>query len=157
MLKTVIFWLEFTLSFYEIVQDETGKVVNTKFGSQWKNSESIYQARQILAYFCKLGALMLRENYLKGLRVTKIVKQLKFQGSLRWVKNKKLFAEIIILKIFGTNCNFHVKYSTLQENSISVLQEIFTSTDKILILEGGMNTRQQLYKILRFPWYFLIS
>ena len=80
MLKTVIFWLEFTLCYYKIIVDQTWKTFNTKFGPQWKDRENSYQVRQILAVFCILVALILVWNCVKGLRVTKIVKQIKFEG-----------------------------------------------------------------------------
>ena len=41
---------------------------------------SSYQLRQVLANFCKLVTLILAYNCVKGLRVTKIVKQIKFEG-----------------------------------------------------------------------------
>ena len=49
-------------------------------------------------------------------------------------------------KIFETNSSFH----TLQENSIFLLQEIFTSTEKTLISGEGLSTRQLFYELLRF-------
>ena len=35
---------------------------------------------QMLALFCNLIALILGQNYVKGLRVIKIVKEIKFKG-----------------------------------------------------------------------------
>ena len=52
----------FTLSFYKSKLDQTWKAfnaVNTKFEPQWKDRESSYQVRQILAFFCKFAALNL--------------------------------------------------------------------------------------------------
>ena len=80
MLKTVIFWLEFALSFWKNVVDQTSKAFNTKFGPQSKDRESSYRVRQILAHFCILVALILGWNCLKDFRITKIVKQTKFKG-----------------------------------------------------------------------------
>ena len=40
---------------------------------------SSYQVRQILALFWKLLPLILRWNYVKDLRVIKIIKQIKFE------------------------------------------------------------------------------
>ena len=45
-----------------------------------KNRESSYGVRQILALFFILVALILVWNCVKGLKVTKIVKQIKFEG-----------------------------------------------------------------------------
>ena len=41
------------------LQAQTWKAFNTKFEPQWKDRESSYQVRQILALFCKLVALIL--------------------------------------------------------------------------------------------------
>ena len=46
---------------------------------------------------------------MKGLRVTKIVKQIKFEGVWGRVRSKNLFPEPTIYKIFETNSSFHVK------------------------------------------------
>ena len=69
----------------------TWKAFNTKFGPQWKDRESSYQVRQILAFFCKLVALILDWNCLKGLTVTKIVKQIKFEGVWGELEAKSCF------------------------------------------------------------------
>ena len=46
---------------------------------------------------------------MKGLRVTKNVKELKFQGVSGELESKKKFPETITDKIFETNSSFHVK------------------------------------------------
>ena len=48
---------------------------------------------------------------MNGLRVTKIVKEIKFEGVWGELKAKKLFPETIIHKIFETNSSFHVNYA----------------------------------------------
>ena len=73
IVKTIIFWLEFTISFLK-------KVLNSKFGPQWKYRKSSYKVRQMLALICNLVVLILSSNCAKGLRVTKIVKQIKFEA-----------------------------------------------------------------------------
>ena len=45
-----------------------------------KISEKQVPRRQILALFCNLVALILGLKWVKGLRVTKIVKEIKFEG-----------------------------------------------------------------------------
>ena len=55
-----------------------------KFGPQWKDRKSTYQVKQILPLFCNLIALILGQNYVKGHRVTKIFKQIMFEGA--WVE-----------------------------------------------------------------------
>ena len=46
---------------------------NIKFQTQWKGRKSCFHIRQILVFFCSLIPLILDENSMKGLRVTKIV------------------------------------------------------------------------------------
>ena len=46
---------------------------------------------------------------MKGLRVTKDVKETKFEGIWGELIANKIFSETIILKIFETNSSFHVK------------------------------------------------
>ena len=46
---------------------------------------------------------------MKGLRVTKIVKEVKFEGVWGELESKKMFPETITHKIFETNSSFHVK------------------------------------------------
>ena len=43
------------------------------------------------------------------------------------------------------------------KNSIPVFREIFASTDKILILGGGLSIIQYFYECWIFSLYFLIS
>ena len=46
---------------------------------------------------------------MKGLRVTKIVKEIKFEEVWGKLKAKKIFPDTIIPKIFEANSSFHVK------------------------------------------------
>ena len=46
---------------------------------------------------------------MKGLRVTKIVKDIKFEGAWGQVQIKKRFPDTITHTIFETNSSFHVK------------------------------------------------
>ena len=55
-----------------------------------KSSENQYQVRQILALFCNLIALFLRQNSVKGLKVTKNVKEIKFEEVWSKSESKKL-------------------------------------------------------------------
>ena len=59
LLKTVLFWLEFTLSFWKIVLDQSRKSISAKFGPHWKDRKNSYQVRQIWSFFCDLVAFNL--------------------------------------------------------------------------------------------------
>ena len=61
------------------VLDQTWKSFNIKFGFQEKDWQSTCQVRQILKLFWKLVDLILAQNSVKGLTVTKIVKQIKLE------------------------------------------------------------------------------
>ena len=54
-----------------------------------KRSESSYQVRQMLTLFYNLVALILGLNSVKGLRVTKFVKEIKFEGLWGKIEAKK--------------------------------------------------------------------
>ena len=60
--------------FLKNILKQTWKFFKTKFRPQWKDRKSNYKVREILALFSKLIALILGENGVKDLRVTKIVK-----------------------------------------------------------------------------------
>ena len=109
IVKNSPFLAEIYFIFLENVIHQTSKAFNTKFGPQWKDRKSSYQVRQIFALFCKLVALILGLNCIQVLRVTKIVKQIKFEGAWWKVRSKILFAERILAKIYQTNCSFFVK------------------------------------------------
>ena len=47
--------------------------------------------------------------------------------------------------------------SAIHEEFNFCFYEIFTSSDKIFISEGGLSTRKWFFKVLRYSWYFLIS
>ena len=46
---------------------------------------------------------------MKGLRVTKFVNEIKFEGVWCELESKNKFPKTIIYKIFETNSSFHVK------------------------------------------------
>ena len=71
-----------------------------------KRSEKQLPSKANFGHFFKLNCLGL--NSVKGLRVTKIVKETRFEGVWGRVRIKK-FPETIIYKIFETNSSFHLK------------------------------------------------
>ena len=77
--------------FLKTVLKQTWTFFNTKFQPQWKDLKSSYQVRIILALFYNLIALILDENCVEGLRVTKIVKEIKFQSVWGELKAKNCF------------------------------------------------------------------
>ena len=82
---------------------------------------------------------------MEGLRVTKIVKETKFQRVRDKLEAKKRFQETIICKLCETNSSFHVKLCTMGKFWF-VFQEIFASIKKSLISVGGRGTRLSFYE-----------
>ena len=66
---------------------------NTKFQTQWKDRESSYHVRIILGPFCHSIALILGLNSVKDLRVTKNVKEIKFEGVWGELESKKVSSD----------------------------------------------------------------
>ena len=58
--------------------------------THWKDRESSYDVRIILVLFCHSIALILGWNSVKGLRVTKNVKEIKFEGVWGDLESKKV-------------------------------------------------------------------
>ena len=67
-----------------------------------------------------------------GLRVTKIVNEIKFEGVWGKLEAQKSFHRH---RMFETNSSFYVK------DLIFVLQEIFTNAGKIFVLGERLGTR----------------
>ena len=87
---------------------QTRNSFKTKFQAQWKVCSSSYQVKKILAVFCDLIPLILRQSSVEVLGVTEIVKEIKFEGD--WDKlEKKNVPETVTHKTSETNSSFHVK------------------------------------------------
>ena len=63
--------------------------------------------------------------------------QTRYSDLLVYNDNINFILPTIIHEIYWTNSSFHVKKLTTGK-----VQKIFTSTDKIVILGGGLSTRQ---------------
>ena len=61
---------------FKNVLDQTWKPLDTEFWPHWKDRKSSYQVSWNLALFCNLVALSLSWNFVKGLIVTKILKNI---------------------------------------------------------------------------------
>ena len=80
-LKHSSFLTEFYFILLENVIHQTSKAFNIKFGPQWKDRRSSSEVKQIFVLFCQLLALILGSNCIKPLRVSKIVKEIRFEGA----------------------------------------------------------------------------
>ena len=63
----------------KIVLKQTWSSFNIKFDAQWKAWKTSYQIKEILALFWYLIPLIINESSVEGFRVTKIVKEIKFE------------------------------------------------------------------------------
>ena len=80
------------------------KNLNKKFWLQWEQGLISYLVWKILAHFCNLIALIFSWNCLKGVRVTDIVIEYKFQEVWRKLETKicferQLFTKYLILAL----------------------------------------------------------
>ena len=80
------------------------------------------QARQILGLFCVLIALILGQNCVKGLRVTKTFKEIQFEEVRDQLEAKKCFRRQSFTKYLRLTLVF-MRTSALNEKFISVFQE----------------------------------
>ena len=79
---------------------------------------------------------MLGYNCGKSLKVTIIVKQIKFEGGIEQVRSKKLFPDKIMDKIFETNSEI----AYYGKSSFSIFEEVFAGIDKIFILRRRLGS-----------------
>ena len=69
---------------------QTWHSFNTKFQTQREDGESSYQVKIILGLFCHSIALNLGLNSVKDFRVTKNVKEVKFEGVWGELESRKV-------------------------------------------------------------------
>ena len=83
------------------ILDQTWQILNSKFESQWKDWKSRYIERQILAFVCKLIALISVQKFLKSLRVMQTPKTNQIWGKL---KTRSCFQrQLLIIYLRGIN------------------------------------------------------
>ena len=74
--------------FLKDVLKHTWISLNTKFEAHWKDQKSSWKVRDILGLFCHLISLIFGQNSVKDLRVTKNLKEIKFEGVLGELEKK---------------------------------------------------------------------
>ena len=127
------------LIFLENCPDQTRRFFITKFGPHWKDWKSSYQVGKILSLSRNLIALILAWNCVKGLTVTKIVKQINFEEVWGELEAKSCFQNQFRTKYLRQTLVF-MWNSGLREGSISIFKEFCASIDKIFILGGRLAT-----------------
>ena len=93
LLRALIFKISHFLAeiYLKHVVDQTSNLFNSKIGPQWKDWKSSKDVKQILSLLCNFVTLILDENYVKGHRVIKILKQIKFEGEWGELEAKYCF------------------------------------------------------------------
>ena len=127
-----------------IVLKQTWKFSNTKFRAQWKDWKCSYQVRQILAVCCSLISLILASNCLKGIRVIKVFKEIKFECVLDEWQPMKCFQRELFPKYLRL---FPCKIAHYGKTLISAFQEFFANSNKMFIFAGTLGTRQSFYEV----------
>ena len=79
----------------------------------------------------------------KDLRVTKIVKEIKFEGAWGELECKKMFPEAIIDKIFEKSSGCEIAHCG--KSLFSVFQEFFASIDKTFTFAGRLGAGLSFY------------
>ena len=118
-IKSIIYFI-----FLKNVLNQTWRSFNIKLQSQWKDRKSSYIVRQILALFCNLIALILEWHCVKGLRVNKIVKKIKFEGIWGELAVKKCFQRQSFTKYLRLTIVF-MWNSALRKNSSIRISRVF--------------------------------
>ena len=83
--------------FLKSVLDKTWKSLDTEFETQWKDRKSSYKVRKNLAISCNSVALILDWNYVKGIIVTKIVENIKFEKNWNKLETNTFFLLFMFL------------------------------------------------------------
>ena len=125
---------------------QTWNPCNTKFHPQQKHQKSSYQVRRTLALFCNLICLISGHNSIKALRVTKIVKEIKFEEVWGKLKSKKGFQIQSFTKYLRLTLVF-LEIVHYGKSLTSVFQECFDSINGIFILKWRLSTRLLFYEV----------
>ena len=133
--------------FLENILKQTWNCFNTKFQPQGKDWKSSYQIKEVLALFCLSIALMVGYNCVKELRVTKIVKEIKFERIWGWTRIKKCFQKQSFTKPLGPTLVFMWN---------SALPQKFNFCFSTFILKERLGTRLSFYERKTLSWYFLL-
>ena len=87
-----------------------------------------------------------RSNSVKGLRVMKIVKEIKFEGFWDELESKKDFQRQLVTKYLRLHLVF-TSYSTLREKFNCYFRTFFASINTIFIFTGILSTNLSLYEV----------
>ena len=145
---------EIYVIFLKNVLKQTWNSFNTKFRLWWKDGKSSYQSTQLLGLLWSLIDLTLDEDSVKGLRVTKIVKEKKLVWgelkSRRDFQRQSFLLYLRLILIFVWN-------DALRENINFCFSMAFCwYWGDFRFLGGGPGRWASFYGVLIFSLYFAI-
>ena len=121
--------------FQENVLKQASNIFNTKFQPQSTDQKSSYQVSQVFGLFSNLICLTLGSHDVKekGPSVSKIVKEIKFEGALGKLQSRKRFQRQSVTKYLRLSIVF-IRKKALRERFNCYFLGRFASTNKIFIL-----------------------
>ena len=131
------------------------KVFQYQVSTSGKRSKQQFTSKTIFSTFCNLIALIIDWNCVKGLRVTKIVKQIKFKAVWGKLGRKVCFQRQSLRKYLRQTLVF-MRNSALRESPISIFHEFLASIESIFILAERLGLVYNSSKFWYFPDFSLI-
>ena len=113
--------------------------------------KSSYQVREAFAPFCNLIALTLGYNSVERLRLTKIVKEIKFEGVWDELQPRKFFQKQSVTKHLRLTL-VPMKNRAPREKFNCYFTGPFSSTRKSFISVGGWALGYHSMKLRHFPY-----
>ena len=136
MLKTVIFWLEFTLFFWKTSWSKLKSLLIPNLDLSEKIGS--HQVRQDLALFNNLLALILNWNCVKSLVVTKIVQKIMFERDWDELEANNCFQRQWWKKYIMDKVQFSCEIVQYGKILISIFHQFLLASKKI---GGRLGTR----------------
>ena len=84
---------------------------------------------------------------MKVLKVTKIVKKIKFEGVWDKLESKKGLQRQSVTKYLRLTLKFSCEIAHYWKSFIAIFRDFFASINKISILAGEMSTRLSFYEV----------
>ena len=112
------------------------KSFTTKFRIRSKDRKSNYELRPILVLFCNFVALVLGSSCVKGLIITKFVKQIKFEETWGWKESKNCLQRQSWSNYFK-HLFFSYEIAHSGKSSMSIFQNFLPVLTKFSFCEEG--------------------
>ena len=150
-----MFWLEFTLSFQKKRPRPNLKGFHYQILISVKSLGKQLSSKKNFSAFLQISCFSFRLNCVQGLRVTKIVKKIKFKGVRGELESGNCFRGQSFW-VSGTGSGFRVGWRTAGGGSISVFWVSLPVLGNFYFWRGTERQAQSC-EVLRFSWGFLNS